>query len=200
MLTMFTFRTASLGSTIAFCLACIAYYSHTLLPFDHLVLSLFQGHRSFAHEVTAFTHIGRLPILATILAIPTTYISYKRRSIFPIVFFSVTALTSSLASHALKILLERPRPPYAYAIAPIEHTWSFPSGHTMNAVLITGIFAVIIGSKQAYWLAFCFSFLMGFSRIYLGHHWLSDVLGSFAISLCLLFPITFWFFRFQKAP
>lgn len=198
MLTMFTFRTASIGSATAFCMAGIAYYSHTLVPLDHWIFSFFQKDRPFVHEATVFTHLGRFPILTAILAVPTTYISYKRRSAFPIVFFSATAATSTLVSHVLKLLAERPRPPYEFAIAPIEPTWSFPSGHTMNAALITGIFAVIIGSKYTYWLALAFSLLMGFSRIYLGHHWFSDVFGSFAISLCLLFPITFWFFRFQK--
>jgi undecaprenyl-diphosphatase len=75
---------------------------------------------------------------------------------------------------------------------------SFPSGHTMMATIIYGFMAVFLISRTASWLSrflivtlmVVFVFLVALSRMYLGAHYLSDVLAAMAagiawLALCL---------------
>ncbi len=73
--------------------------------------------------------------------------------------------------------------------------YSFPSGHTQNAV---GIFGGIARAYRARWLrvlTVAAAVLIPFSRMYLGVHTSADVIASVAVALCLLF---FLFPLFQK--
>ena len=60
----------------------------------------------------------------------------------------------------------------------MESDFSFPSGHTTAAMAAsTGCF--LAGKRRISWTAFFFAIVMGISRIYLGVHYASDVLGGF---------------------
>ncbi|WP_052659604.1 phosphatase PAP2 family protein [Bacillus alveayuensis] len=95
----------------------------------------------------------------------------------------------------LKQLFLRERPNFHPLIEVGEY--SFPSGHTMNSTAIYGLIAYFFVQHQyanKKWVIFLFSvliFLIGFSRVYLGVHYVSDVLAGFlAGSFWLLFIIT----------
>jgi len=93
----------------------------------------------------------------------------------------------------LKIVFHRNRPSFNDSIM-IFQGYSFPSGHTMAAVLLYGVLAVfaIIALKSWSWRvgtvisAIVIVLLVGFSRMYLGSHYLSDVLGATAAGLTWL--------------
>ena len=96
----------------------------------------------------------------------------------------------------LKNIVDRPRP-QGYRI--IEETgYSFPSGHSMISMAFYGLILYIIfknckNKKIRNILCVCFTvliFLIGFSRIYLGVHYASDVLGGFLISISYLILFT----------
>jgi membrane-associated phospholipid phosphatase len=90
----------------------------------------------------------------------------------------------------LKEWFQRPRP----AAAGESHTWSFPSGHATRSLLAYGLAAYILARYSHFpwrkWVAgglFLVVALIGFSRVYLGRHYPTDVLGGFAFSGgCLL--------------
>ena len=94
----------------------------------------------------------------------------------------------------LKVVVHRPRPPYAAAI--IQHpTWSFPSGHAMGSLVGFGMLAYVLvrfanGTRRARLVAWggatLIILLIGASRMYLGVHYLSDVVGGYAVGAAWL--------------
>lgn len=97
----------------------------------------------------------------------------------------------------LKHLFERPRPNLFLEIAAL-HSYSFPSGHAMAAAAIYGMIAVVIARlapRIRIWVAvltLLLVMLIGLSRIYLGVHWVTDVLAGYAAGATLLFAAMLW--------
>ncbi len=99
-----------------------------------------------------------------------------------------SVIGSSLLNMWLKLLFARPRPSvFTPLIA--ETTYSFPSGHTMGAVSLYGFAAYLLWRQgQRVWAvgALLFGLLIAFSRIYLGVHYPSDVIGALAVGVVWL--------------
>jgi membrane-associated phospholipid phosphatase len=83
--------------------------------------------------------------------------------------------------------------------------YSFPSGHVVGATLVYGIVAAMLSAQIGAWrwrvtivlLAFAMVVLVALTRMYLGVHYLSDVLAAFAeglawLALCLTGVHTYW--------
>jgi membrane-associated phospholipid phosphatase len=106
---------------------------------------------------------------------------------------AVTLAGSAALGQALKRIFARPRP-HVYPWLTAAGGWSFPSGHTLNAVVLAGLLAWLVGRRLNGWrrAIFCgivvlWAVLVGLSRVYLGVHYPSDVLASLAVvGLCLL--------------
>ena len=107
-------------------------------------------------------------------------------------FLAVTNILGGIIDTVMKVVVDRPRPAFE---DPIVHVMgkSFPSGHTMATTVGYGslliVFMPLIPRKWrvptvvAY---FIFCGLMGLSRLSLGVHYLSDVLGGFVLGLAWL--------------
>jgi undecaprenyl-diphosphatase len=167
-----------------------------LAALDQPVLDAAVGSRTPTTEqlVTRFTDLGGtvgMPIIAVVLALT---IAARRRSWLPVVLMAVAAAGSVLVTVLGKDLVGRARPPLRLAVPPLETSASFPSGHALNATVVLGLAAylVMLGrrhlrSKLLVAAAVAVVVLaMGLSRVWLGHHWLTDVMAGWLIGLAWL--------------
>lgn len=118
----------------------------------------------------------------------------------------LTIFGSELITLAGKMIIHRPRPLVAlYA----ESGFSFPSGHATIAVALYGFLAYILFRESKQWksktnsvvICVLIILLIGFSRLYLGVHYLSDVWGGYLSGLLWLIigiAITEWMRTEQK--
>lgn len=118
------------------------------------------------------------------------FIVIKNKKIGVSIFSNLVIVT--ILNQLLKGILQRPRPT-EYRI--IEETgYSFPSGHSMVSMAFYGYFIYLIykyvKNKYVKWISIILLSLLicliGISRIYLGVHYTSDVLGGFLISISYL--------------
>lgn len=122
------------------------------------------------------------------------------------VAISIIVLGSTLLNQAIKIVVKRPRP----NINPlsIENSFSFPSGHTMIMVVIGGLLLYLLWNKRGCKIKkiiltiiiFLIALTVMFSRIYLGVHYFSDIIGGITSGLLFLF-ISYYYYTFKfKVP
>jgi undecaprenyl-diphosphatase len=96
----------------------------------------------------------------------------------------VTAGGGALLNTGLKSVFHRARPTFASEF-PVS-SWSFPSGHAMDSLIGYGLLAYWLGERFPHrrfiirYAAAALILLIGFARIYLGVHYLSDVIAGFA--------------------
>jgi undecaprenyl-diphosphatase len=92
---------------------------------------------------------------------------------------------ATLLNIALKYAFERPRPDLFYEVAH-PAGYSFPSGHAMGATTVYGLVAFIVSRERpsSRWVPFAAAgvliLVIGISRVFLGVHWATDVIGGFA--------------------
>ena len=131
----------------------------------------------------------------TIIASAITLAMVLRwRSRTPLVLM-VIAVAGSLAMTSIgKVMVGRIRPPTSAAVPPFESSPSFPSGHALNSTVIAGLVAYLLlrrlNSRVArvitVVLAAAWALGIGLSRVFLGHHWLTDVMFGWTLGLAWL--------------
>jgi undecaprenyl-diphosphatase len=141
--------------------------------------------------VTGFTNIGGgigMPILASIL---TAWLTFLSRTWRPILLVGGAATVSILATTFGKKLVGRTRPDHADAVPPYEDSPSFPSGHTLNTTVVISVLLYVLCLQfHLLWVrvtaitaGVIFIIAMGLSRVFLGHHWLTDVMAGWTLGL-----------------
>ena len=167
-----------------------------LAALDEPVLEAAVGMRTPASEqfVTHFTDLGGTVGMPVIAAAIVLTLAVRRRSWLPVVLMLIAAAGSVLITVLGKDLTGRARPPLIHAVPPLETSPSFPSGHTLNATVVLGLAAylVMLGRRHlrskllVASAVVVFVVAMGLSRVWLGHHWLTDVMAGWLVGLAWL--------------
>lgn len=139
--------------------------------------------------VNVYTHVGGKVGGVIVCLVLIAVLTFLMRSVRPLILLAAGALGSVCISIAGKEIVGRERPPRVDAIPPYEVSPSFPSGHTLSAtaiMIVTAYLLVLWLSRTharilAVLLCGTYAVTMGLSRVYLGHHWLTDVIAGFGV-------------------
>lgn len=134
------------------------------------------------------TALGSVSVLAPLLGVVAVGWLIRTGRWGVALFFVLALAGAVVAIDVLKDLVERGRPPIRFAVSDAAGL-AFPSGHAVLATVGFGALAYIHGSVVRWWsarvaiwaAAVTVVLLVGFSRVYLGVHWFSDVLGGYAL-------------------
>ncbi|MCL5771309.1 MAG: phosphatase PAP2 family protein [Actinobacteria bacterium] len=165
-----------------------------LLAFDNHILGIINNFRNPAlNNIMLFiTYLGEwqnIVILFIFLSI-ILIILRKWRYLYSMI---ISLIFGEIFVYIIKNLIARPRPPVTDALILLKD-FSFPSGHSYIAIAFYGLAVYyifdILTNRILRILIIAFGFILiaalGFSRIYLGVHWPSDVLAGFAASAAFI--------------
>lgn len=138
------------------------------------------------------TFLGSRTILIPFVIIGSVYLYFKTKKFsYSLVFMSGTLL-SYLLNELIKNIIKRERPSIVEQVHAVGY--SFPSGHAMISTACYGIFTYFIlktiakkkHKKLIVWLTVMLIILIGYSRIALNVHYLTDVIGGYLIGLLFI--------------
>ena len=144
---------------------------------------------------TWITLLGKLEIISIVLVISAALLYLWNKKHFIIPFF-ISALGSLAFTWSGKLAFQRARPEYAIYL---ENSYSFPSGHAAIAVAIYGFIGYLLIRSVTEWphkvnifvVTIAVVLLIGFSRVYLGVHYISDIWCGYLVgAIWLIIGIT----------
>jgi membrane-associated phospholipid phosphatase len=141
----------------------------------------------------AVTTLGDAWFIVALVLVVTLGLWLRRRRWSEIVVLPIASGGAALIVTLIKVAMERPRPMIGEIVATASG-FAFPSGHSTQAVacygalawLIAHVTATRVATLLAWSVAAVVAFLIGVSRLYLGVHWLSDVVGGWVLGAAWL--------------
>lgn len=166
-----------------------------------LDLTLVQRGETRSAAFLFFTYLANWEIIASLSLVVITLLLLARKSAIALMF-AATLIAGQSLSLLFKELLSRSRPDTMHAL--IEQAgYSFPSGHALGSVIFYGMlayFTAAILKRHRYHIfiatgAALLIIFIGFSRLYLGVHWFSDIIAGWILGGALLVLFTAFFKR-----
>ena len=157
---------------------------------DMVVATWLHAHASqgglLRDALLVLTHIHSTPGVLAIAAAVGIWLYRRGHRYWPVALIA-SVPGGMLVNVALKHTFERARPHFEEPILTLT-TYSFPSGHTMAATVLYGLLACYFARRATSWggrllpflLAAVMIGLIAFSRMYLGAHYLTDILAALA--------------------
>jgi membrane-associated phospholipid phosphatase len=180
-------------------------FYHPVLAIDVTITHEFQENQApwLRYAMLAVSFTGNIIALSIgLIALTATLLWIVDLRLEAVMVVAVSA-TSAFLNALIKYIVGRPRPtPYLVDVIQNADGKSFPSGHVMSYIAFWGLlfsFTIILFKGNHWWrttlliVSGLFVVLVGPSRIYLGDHWASDVLGAYLIGGVLL-GIALWIY------
>lgn len=178
-----------------FAFLCVYTIQNPVNAFDEAVHDAFVNIRvPFLNPVIVLiSYSGNWQTITAVCAILLLIRKTRRHYGLPL---SCACLSCVGIYQAAKYLMKRPRPDHAYFLLE-QSGYSFPSGHALTAVVFFLLLAMIIQtrskakdtvSKNRGWAILCvvWALLIGLSRLYVGVHWATDILGGWCLSVIVI--------------
>jgi membrane-associated phospholipid phosphatase len=183
---------------------------HPVSRIDIMITRDFQANRSpwLLNIMSAVSYMGNVAVLSVgLIALAAVLFWIVDLRLEAITMVVVTA-TSGILNAVIKLIVARPRPSASLVeVLQTASGLSFPSGHVMSYVAFWGLlfsFGIILFKGKHWWrialliISALFVILIGPSRIYLGDHWASDVLGAYLIGGTWL-AMCLWLYLFLRS-
>lgn len=166
-------------------------------PFTLLDLAVHQQLADLRHPVAdpialLVTYLGNGSVIALLGLWANLWLLLRRRY-FSILLLTGGTLAGELLVYLFKLLFARPRPesPFIHLVMNLH---GFPSAHAFVALVFYGLLVYMLldtlkNLENRFYLVVggsLLALLIGFSRLYLGVHWFSDVLGGYALAAAWL--------------
>lgn len=185
-----------LGSIIFFAAYISIQNSTWLFELNQPILSWMVNHRfSTITSIAQFIAIAAKPIYLFLIVLVFSIIwAIIKRELWRPILFTLTMGLTSIVSTILKNQIMFNRPDKLNMAPPFEIDFSFPSGHTVCIFVILLTLGYLLYSrhfskkKMIFWVIFALflTIMVALSRLYLGYHWLTDVIASIGLGLILL--------------
>lgn len=166
--------------------------------------NLIAGHAAAVTVVKDITMLGSTVVLSVVIAAACVLLALRRRWRLAI-YLIVTGAGALVLDPVLKVLVGRLRPVVAHPIAHAPGN-SFPSGHAFGSIVCYGalllVFLPAAASRWRRWFGIAIAVIVavvGISRILLGVHFISDVVGGWALGVAWLGLTSFAFELTRRA-
>ena len=195
----------ALFSLIGFSFMAIFISGQSIIQIDQIVISFIQGFESpmLTSIMKFFTYIGSFPSVFGISLLASLFLYFVLKHRTELLLFGIVVIGTPLINRMLKQLFHRARPDLHRLIE--IGGYSFPSGHAMSAFAVYGILTFLLwrhiptrlGRTALIMISSIFILMIGASRVYLGVHYPSDIIGGYFASGFWL-AISIWFFQRYK--
>lgn len=156
------------------------------IGWDEPILRYVHAHATPERDAVMefITVLGFEGVVAMVCVVFVALLVVRRRG--NALFWALALGGAGALNKGAKLLFRRDRPELWMSPAP-EHTYSFPSGHAMGSMAFVAALAVLAWPTRWRWWAIVlgglFTLLVGFSRVYLGVHFPSDVVAGWSAAL-----------------
>jgi membrane-associated phospholipid phosphatase len=157
---------------------------------DRLAASLHEhassGWTTFFENVTRLGNVSTLAVVVVLAAA----VLWRKGWLAELQLLVLAAVGAEIITTGLKLGFQRDRPFFSDPLA-TEQTYSFPSGHASVSLAVYGTLGFIaarhLANRRAQFIVLAAAavlvLLIGFSRLYLGVHFLSDVIAGYSIGI-----------------
>ncbi|MDD9268025.1 phosphatase PAP2 family protein [Paenibacillus sp. GCM10023248] len=195
----------SMAALVCFIAVSSQIHSEQLQFFDHAVIQAVQSLESpeLTPMMAFFSFIGSTWMVITLSLAAIAFLYFALHHRFELLFFVLVETASAILNQLLKLSFARERPDLHRIVE--EAGFSFPSGHSMGAFALYASLAFLlwrhissgIGRIAVILLSSLMILLIGISRIYLGVHYPSDVIGGYLASGAC-FTLAVWLFQWYR--